>query len=253
MSLRRQILVMGLGWTLAPGVQAEEATPEVSQWKPQRANWSASRSLGVASIQATAQNGSHQAKSSAGIALKSHAGRWVTDSTRINMGVSMGITEPERTQILWDVGTNTVQWTNQAYRDVYEWSQTDDDYAFFRMTGSMVAYSLLLVPYAFSGLCYMGGPVAAISFTQLDGTASHHLNGRGHGPYVEGGMGLIIDWLPETNIVGSGLGPVVGAGIEWGPVLVGAKVLWAPASLHHSEEETDWSLTTATITLGVGG
>ncbi|MDP6932552.1 MAG: hypothetical protein QGG40_06520, partial [Myxococcota bacterium] len=150
------------------------------------------------------------------------------------------------------VGRATAEWTTQAYRDVHEWSTIEDQYAFFRVTLSMVAYSLLVTPYMFSALCYLGGPAAAISFTSLDATASYHFGQPGRGPYVEGGVGLVGDWLPEMMTMGGGSGPVVGAGIEWGHLEVGTRVLWSPAALHSVPGYPEAGVTATTLTLGIG-
>ena len=60
-------------------------------------------------------------------------------------------------------------------------------------------------------------------------------------------------WLPESAIIGSGVGPVIGGGMDWKKITMNARFLWSPPGWQWPSEAPDWQLTAATLTVGLAG
>ena len=244
--------LVGIGLLYSPiSVAQETAAPTSVEYSESR--WGGSIGSGVIALASDHGRSPLNGNRSLGVAVYGQLGRQVGNKTRLGVGSTLGISEPQRMALFWEQGIELGSWTTQAYRDVTAWSTEVGNASFFAIPLAMVAYGVLMVPLSLSGLLLMSAPFAAISFTSMDVSASYHFVELNGGPYVECGLGLTGHWLSETDIIGGGLSPVVGTGIELEHLMVGTRLFFSPHNVENGSDMSNLRPTALTFTIGVGG
>ena len=113
---------------------------------------------------------------------------------------------------------------------------------------AIFAEFVLVATYAAVPFCYVGSVGGATSHLQFDATGTAYLTRGAVDLWAEGGLGVTT--LPVQFLDWSyAIGPVVGVGLDVGPLRVGARALWSPGGLN-SSARGDRSVTTASLTVG---
>jgi hypothetical protein len=175
---------------------------------------------------------------------------------QIGLGVSFGwgLADWDRAGEYIDAGNRAGSWTTDQFAKVERWGTSKDarqDTQGLRFVGLVFADLFLAMTYVAVPACYIGSAGGATSWLQLDGTASFHLAPAGapHDGWLELGLGAATlpyrwgDWR-------SARGPVAGLGLRYGPVRLGAHVLWSPPAWN--EAPFGGSVVTGALTVGFG-
>lgn len=181
----------------------------------------------------TSDTGSGETQVAApGLALELHTGAPILEHWRANFRFNWGLTEFHRAGKLIETANDIGAWTTGAYVSVFEWSTTKDEYALFRVMGSIFAYVGLIVPYAVAGVFYIMSPFAPTTYLGCDITGSYQIGDEDLHGYVEGGVGLVSYVHPKYGGLYGGVGPTLGVGVKLGFVNVGVHGTWSPPGAH---------------------
>lgn len=167
-----------------------------------------------------------------GIAIELQTTHPILEHWRANFRFNWGLTEFHRTEKLVETANGIGEWTTGAYASVFEWSTTKDDYALFRIMGSIFAYVGLLVPYAVAGVFYIMSPFAPTTYLGCDITGSYQLGDDDVHGYLEAGVGLVSYVHPKYGGLYGGVGPTLGVGVKLDFVNIGAHGTWSPPGAH---------------------
>lgn len=179
-----------------------------------------------------------------GFRAGNRSGRFGTHAT-----FTWGLTDWERAREWIDAGNSAGAWTTEKIESVARWSQEGGDAQPLRFMGAIFAEAFLVMTYAAVPVCYVGSAAGATSHLQVDFTGSVHASGGPADLWAEGGVGAAA--IPYQFFRWDyALGPVVGLGIDAGPVRIGGRFLWSPGGLN-SSPRADEGLFTASLTLGL--
>lgn len=203
-------------------------------------------SLGGASIVFTAAGGRQVRQD--GVALQLRLREPVSERVDANVSVTWGLTDWERAKEWVDAGNASGAWTTEKIDSVAGWVGEGGDSQPIRLFAAIFAELFLVATYAAVPVCYVGSVGGATSHLQLDATATAHVTRGPVDVWAEGGVGVAT--LPQRFVQWDyALGPVVGLGVDFGPLRVGGRVLWSPGGLN-SSERGERSVTTASLTVG---
>jgi hypothetical protein len=238
-------------WPSEPAPFAPEPSPYAPEPSPQpsaapRPRPSFRPSFGAASIVFSDTGGRRVEQN--GVALQFRLSEPVSERFDANVNITWGLTDWERAKEWIDAGNSSGAWTTEKIESVADWVGEGGDSQPLRFLAAIFAEFVLVATYAAVPVCYIGSVGGATSHLQLDATGTVHM---ARGPvdlWAEGGLGvaaLPVQFL-EWNYA---IGPVVGLGLDVGPLRVGARALWSPGGLS-SSERGDRSITTASLTVG---
>jgi hypothetical protein len=179
-----------------------------------------------------------------GLRAGNRSGRFGTHAT-----FTWGLTDWDRAREWIDAGNSAGAWTTEKIKSVAQWSQEGGDAQPLRFMGAIFAEAFLAMTYVAVPACYVGSAAGATSHLQVDFTGSVHAPGGPLDLWAEGGVGAAA--IPYQFFRWDyALGPVVGLGVDVGPVQIGGRFLWSPGGLNSSPRADD-RLFTASLTLGV--
>lgn len=225
----------------APYAPAPEAPPAARPPPP-----SFRPSFGGASIVFTGAGGRRVEQD--GVALQLRLSNPISARFDANVSVTWGLTDWERAKEWIDAGNSSGSWTTGKIESVANWVGEGGDSQGLRFLGAIFAEFLLVATYAAVPFCYVGSVGGATSHLQLDVTGTAHLTRGFVDVWAEGGVGMA--GLPVQFMAWNyAVGPVVGVGVDAGPLRVGARALWSPGGLN-SSAAGDRSVTTASLTVG---
>ncbi len=158
---------------------------------------------------------------------------------RVGYGVTLswGLTDWDRAEEWIDAGNRAGSWTTDRFADVEAWVRRGErnDTLGPRFLAAIFADLFLALSYAAVPFCYAGSVFGATSHLQLDVTGSLHLSDGPDDAWIEMGFGAAA--LPERFFEWRrAAGPVAGVGVRFGPLRLGARLLWSPPVLNTSLE-----------------
>jgi hypothetical protein len=158
---------------------------------------------------------------------------------RIGYGVTLGwgLTDWDRAGEWIDAGNRAGSWTTDRFADVEAWVRRGErnDTLGPRFLAAIFADLFLAASYAAVPFCYAGSVFGATSHLQLDVTGSFHLADGPNDAWIEMGFGAAA--LPQRFTEWRrAAGPVVGAGVRFGALRLGARLLWSPPRINTSVE-----------------
>jgi hypothetical protein len=185
-----------------------------------------------------------------GLVLQTASRVPIGDNFGFGLRFAWGLTEFDRFESFTKAGYRVGKWTTGAYRDVWDWAGTKDDYRTFRWMGAFFASVGLVFPLVAAGLCYIAAPVSPTTYLELDLTLNYDFSEGRTGPYLKGGLGLVGFVDPRYDVLRGGLGPTLGVGDRFGPLDLSANVTWLADGLHGEVRGERSNIYIAGITLG---
>ncbi|HSN13768.1 MAG TPA: hypothetical protein VLT61_03995 [Anaeromyxobacteraceae bacterium] len=183
-----------------------------------------------------------------GVALQLRLTNPISARFDANVSITWGLTDWERAKEWIDAGNSSGAWTTEKIESVANWVGEGGDSQGLRFLGAIFAEFFLVATYAAVPFCYVGSVGGATSHLQLDVTGTAHLTRGFVDLWAEGGVGMA--GLPAQFMAWNyAVGPVIGVGVDAGPLRVGARALWSPGGLN-SSTRGDRSVTTASLTVG---
>jgi hypothetical protein len=172
---------------------------------------------------------------------------------RVGLGLTFtwGLMDWDRAGEYIAAGNRAGSWTTDQFAKVERWATKKDakqDTQGLRLLGAIFADMFLAMTYAAVPACYLGSAGGATSFLQLDGTVSLHMSepARNDG-WLELGVGAAT--LPSAQSEWrNAFGPVVGVGMRFGSLRIGARALWSPPGLN--EDPFGGTIVAGGLTLG---
>ena len=159
-----------------------------------------------------------------------------------------GLTDWERAKEWIDAGNSAGDWTTEKIEQVARWSQEGGESQPLHFIGAVFADLFLVMTYVAVPACYIGSLGGATSHVQVDFTGTVHATNGPLDLWAEGGVGAAA--IPFRFFQWDyALGPVLGVGVDAGPLRVGGRVLWSPGGLN-SSARADRQLFTASLTIG---
>lgn len=239
--LRRLVpVLLGAALTAPPAAAQEPAAADPA------ATPNGNLTLGAASILFGPPHGASTRQD--GVALGFRAAQRTSARFGTAVTLTWGLTDWDRAREWIDAGNDAGAWTTEKIRSVARWSQQGGDYQPLRLVGAVFAETFLVMTYVAVPACYAGSAGGATSHVQVDFTGTVH---SGNGPidlWAEGGVGAA--GIPDQFLRWDGaLGPVVGVGLDAGPLFLNGRVLWSPGELNTSDR-ADRQLFTASLTAG---
>ena len=210
---------------------------------------------GLAYFKAQPANEGAASDDSFGVALESRTSYQVADMFSINGTLTWGLTAWSRAGDLIDASSSIAGGTTEAYRCVHAWANEGSDGAQgLKGFAAIFAYMFMWTGYMAAFVGYLMVPFAPSTYGEVDATGSFHFGDPlGVQGYVEGGGGVALFGLPETNDIGVGGGPVVGLGIRIRPVEIGARFMWVPAGANGLTDRADVFMTSFVVRFVTGG
>lgn len=153
-------------------------------------------------------------------------------SERFGVDVTMtwGMTDWDRAKEWIDYGNAAGSWTTDRIQQVGDWATEDKKKQDGRILAAAFADMFLVMTYAAVPFCYVGSLGGATSHLQADVTAVLHSGSESVDLWGEAGVAGLA--LPATRAEWDlGVGLVAGAGIDAGPIRLGARVTYSPDGL----------------------
>jgi hypothetical protein len=181
-----------------------------------------------------------------GVALGFRARNVTSERFGVDVNFTWGLTDWDRAKEWIDAGNSSGAWTTEKIKSVAAWSQEGGDYQPLRFVGAIFAEAFLAMTYAAVPFCYVGSAGGATSHLQIDVTGTARLGGGAFDLWAEAGLG--VAGLPYHFLEWDyALGPVVGVGVDAGPLRVGGRVLWSPGGLNSSARADDGLFTASLV------
>lgn len=183
-----------------------------------------------------------------GVALAFRSRTFVSPRFAANVTLTWGLTDWDRAREWIDAGNSAGEWTTEKIQSVTGWVEEGGDSQGLRLMGAFFADMFLVMTYAAVPICYVGSVGGATSHLQMDVTGSYHLGAGALDLWAEGGLGVV--GLPVQFLRWEyAAGPVVGVGLDAGPLRFGGRLLWSPDALTSSQRATR-SVVTGSLTVG---
>jgi hypothetical protein len=186
-----------------------------------------------------------------GVALDLDASVPLEGRLGLDVHFAWGLTEFHRFDDFTNAGYRAGAWTTQAYRDVWNWAATNDQWALFRWIGAFFAFAGLVFPYVGAGVCYVLAPVAPTTYLELDLAALYELGDRNANPYFKAGLGFVGYLQPVSAKPSGGLGPTAGFGARLRGFDVSAQLTWLPRGLHGEDPGEKTNVVIGALTVGL--
>jgi len=221
---------------------------------PEDGTWGAHMGFGFAHIGFDHASRRRDSVDNLGLALTTDGAYTVSYPWALHLGVRFGFTEFHRFEEFTDRGYRLGKWTTGAYRDVYRWAgRGQDKYRMLRYMGAFFVFTFLMMPLLFTALLYGLSPVSPFSYGEIDLMAAVKWGDGFFGGFVEFGLGLAALMHPVADVPLGGVGPALGAGIDFGGLRLSTRVMWSPPSLHGEPYDDDSHVYTAHLGIGFGG
>lgn len=236
------LLVLGLAGSTARAQESGSGEPS-----GERAASPAKLTAGAASIRFEEPGGARTRQD--GLALGFRASQRASGRLGTALTLTWGLTDWDRAREWVDAGNEAGSWTTDKIEQVARWSQEGGDAQPLHFMGAVFAEVFLAMTYVAVPVCYVGSVGGLTSHLQADVTGTAYLVDGPIGLFAEGGLGAagIPHHFLEWDYA---LGPVVGLGLDAGPLRVGGRVLWSPGGLN-SSERADRQLFTASLMAGL--
>lgn len=185
-----------------------------------------------------------------GVGLELGLGVRLDPRVAINLSFDWGFTEFARTAEWWSAATRLGSATTDGYKNVTDWAGgCDDKYIAFCFFGAFVAYAVLLVGYAGSGVMYVTGPFASTGFVGLDLTGSYAFGAESRGLRLELGASAMALFPQQADEPIAAVGPTLGLVSRVGRLRLGGRVAWFPP-VFQLDGRTDRSALVGLLSLG---
>jgi hypothetical protein len=158
----------------------------------------------------------------------------ISRALQLNLSLDLGVTQPQNTLAMLELGVEIGAWTTRAVVDVTEWAArpTYPPLDMLKWMGAFFAYVGLGTCYAAVPAVWMVSPLGSVGHVVVGPTLSWHSQAFAPNLFVEAGAGGAIYGRPIEGGAGSGLGPILGLGSQVGKQSVAVRLWWSPPRLH---------------------